>query len=66
MPKILVQKTVTVTLELSEKEAAGLSSLLQKGVTGNTLDYLNLIDLAKTLSDSFPPAPISFKEQAKY
>lgn len=51
MSKVYVQKVVTVTLELTEKEAMGLRCLLKHGVGNNTstLSSLGLTDVSNSL-----------------
>lgn len=65
MSKILVQKTVTVTLEMSGAEAQGLLDLLDGGVGSDTRTELNLDELYRTLTKEFKTIATKFKHKAE-
>lgn len=54
--KILVQKQVTVTLELNYDEAVGLTKLINSGTGSATAKELHLLELGSVLAKNFPEA----------
>jgi len=66
MSKVFVQKIITATIELSEKESFGLLSLLSLGVDEETLKRLGLIDLLSQLKASIKPDLEVMKKTSEY
>ncbi len=62
MAKMHVQKAVTVTLELTEVEVAGLKALLSRGIAQPAIIKLNLNSMAALLDglNEIATAPIDF------
>lgn len=65
MSKILIQKTVTVTLELTGAEANSLFELLALGVTDKTLETLKLGNLYQALADNLDDPNGVYEYQAE-
>lgn len=64
MSKILVQRTITVTLEMTGDEAQGLMDLLDGGVTSDTRIELNLDKVYKSLGEEFKTVRVKFTQKA--
>lgn len=62
--KLLVQKTVTVTMEMNEVEAQNLLDLLNSGVSTETLDSMNLRDIHSKLIEHFKGSNVKFESKA--
>lgn len=65
MSKILVQKVVTVTLEISELEANSLVNLLHSGVNYETLERLGLISIYNNLVNNCEIEERQYKTKAE-
>lgn len=63
--KCLVQKQVTVTLELNETEAQNLLDLLNSGVSTETIDSMEgLRSIHSNLIQHFKGSGVEFKSKA--